>query len=123
MRYAKSTMRTRPANAAPTMMGISMSSLSSWHSSAGRHKKETQISNCCSPIYIIIFLFIQPEFTSSKLLSSDTEGLHVHLEGVNGEIWGHAESLPLTAHVREPQGAFQVVQTVVLGHKGLWNRG
>lgn len=43
MRYAKSTMRTRPAKAAPTMMGISMPSSSNWHSSAGRHKKKTLI--------------------------------------------------------------------------------
>lgn len=43
----------------------------------------------------------------------------MHLEGVDGEIWGHTESLPLTAHVGVPQGASQVVQAVVLGHEGL----
>lgn len=58
-------------------------------------------------------------FTCSKLISSDTKGLHLHLEGVDGEIRGHAQSLHLTAHVREPQGASQVVQAVVLSHKAL----
>lgn len=64
------------------------------------------------------FLLISQAFTRSKLLPSDSEGLHLHLEGVDGEVRGHAQSLHLTTHVREPQGASQVVQALVLRHKG-----
>lgn len=65
------------------------------------------------------FLIISQTLTCSKLLSSDTKGLHLHLEGVDGKIRGHAQGLHLTAHVREPQGASQVVQALVLSHKKL----
>lgn len=63
------------------------------------------------------FLLISQTFTCRKLLSSHTKGLHLHLEGVDGEIRGHAQSLHLAAHVREAQGPSQVVQALVLRHK------
>lgn len=68
-------------------------------------------------------LIIQAIYTCSKLISTDAKGLHLHLEGVDGEIQGHAQSLHLTAHVREAQGPSQVVQALVPRHKGFWSRG
>lgn len=52
-------------------------------------------------------------FTCSELISAETKGLHLHLEGVDGQLLGHIQSLLLTAHVGEPQGAPQVIQAAV----------
>lgn len=38
-------------------------------------------------------------FTCTKLISSNTKRLNLHLESVDGQILGHTESLLLTAHV------------------------
>lgn len=51
IRYAMSTISTRPARAAPTMMGMSIWSWSIWHSSAGDRKGENwmlyyKVSKC-----------------------------------------------------------------------------
>lgn len=62
-------------------------------------------------------------FTCSKLLPSEIEGLHLHLEGVDGQLRVHNQSLLLAAHVGEPQGASQVVQTAVLDKEGLYSGG
>lgn len=62
-------------------------------------------------------------FTCTKLISGETKGLHLHLEGVDGQILGHIESLLLTAHVRVPQGASQVVQALVMDQEGIYSRG
>lgn len=62
-------------------------------------------------------------FTCSKLVSSEIEGLHLHLEGVDGQLRVHNQGLLLAAHVGEPQGATQVVQTTVLDKEGLYSRG
>lgn len=87
------------------------------------HNNNLKINKYIKCLYLIIFCSPAKARTCSKLLSSDTEGLHLHLEGVDGEIRGHAQSLHLTAHVGEPQGASQVVQALVLRHKELWSRG
>lgn len=60
--------------------------------------------------------------TCSKLVSRQTEGLHLHLEGVDGHILGHGQRLLLTAQVGVSQGSPQVVQAAVLDRDGLWPR-
>lgn len=61
-------------------------------------------------------------FTCTKLISGHIEGLHLHLEGVDGYILGHTESLLLTAHVRVAQGSPQVVQASVTGRDSFCHR-
>lgn len=61
-------------------------------------------------------------FTCTKPITGHIEGLHLHLEGVDGQILGHIESLLLTAHVRVAQGAPQVVQASVTGRDRFCHR-
>jgi len=72
----------------------------------------------------IHFISLRPDgaFTCSELISGEAEWLHLQLEGVDGPIRGQAQSLLLVAHVREPEGAPQLVQTGVIGWQGLYSR-
>lgn len=58
-------------------------------------------------------------FTCSELVSSHTEGLHLDLEGVDGDILGHSQSLLLAAHIGVSQGSLQEVHAPVLDGEGL----
>lgn len=59
------------------------------------------------------------EFTCAEVIPAQAERLHLHLEGVDEEILGHAEGLPLAAHVRVSHGAVQVIEAVVLDEEGV----
>lgn len=115
-------------------MGINMSSSSNWHSSAERIsiKKKTggqlwgkNKNPKINHIWFTELLFANKSgvFTCTKLISSNTKGLNLQLEGVDGQSLGHIESLLLTAHVRVPQGASQVVQAYIMGQEGLCSKG
>lgn len=56
--------------------------------------------------------------TCSKLLPRQTEGLHLHLKGVDGQLLGHGQSLLLAAHVGVAQASSQVIQAAVLHQEG-----
>lgn len=58
-------------------------------------------------------------FTCAKLVLSEAKGLHLQLEGVDGQSRHHVKRLLLAAHVREAQGSPKVVQAAVTCQKGL----
>lgn len=118
IRYAMRTISTSPARDAPTMMGISIWSWSTWHSSA-RHRRGERFMK----IYRRRHHGWRVEMntgsfcTCSKLVGGDSEGLYLQSEGVEGERWCHHQSLLCVAHVGVAQRAVQVAQAGVTGWK------